>query len=304
MLGLLTYVRPLLALAAAGVVGLCAPSAQAFCRSTTCQGACTLDELGCKATGVPLYWPGRCVGVSLQADGSANLDFSAIETATEGALAAWSGQFCQGVGEATLLTSRLPDVSCNRTEFDFSGPNANSINFRDNYWDHEGVENVIAYTTVSFSRATGEIRGADIDVNTANNAFTTALTGDVDKDLQSILVHEFGHMLGLAHSEDASAVMFAQYAPGKILRQPTPDDLEALCAAYPPSRQVTCDPAPWGGFRSECSENLADQRDPSGSCSLGAPGTPAAGPGALCVGASLALGAALARRRGSPRRTS
>ncbi|HEU4406948.1 MAG TPA: matrixin family metalloprotease [Polyangiaceae bacterium] len=309
----MTYLRLPAALAAFGALGLVAPPAGAFCRSTTCQGACALDGQGCKASGVPLFWPGRCVGVSIQERGSANVEFSAIEAAVEGALASWSGLFCQGEGEATLLTTRLPDVRCDLTEFDFGGPNANTVIFRDTYWDHEGVENVLAYTTVSFSRTTGEIRGADIDVNTAYNIFTTG-EARVDKDLQSILVHEVGHLLGLAHSDDTSAVMDAQYAPGTLLRELQPDDLAALCAAYPPTRQAVCDPAPWGGFSADCSANLARQRQrareaAAGSCSVGAPGapvTPRGAPpgGALCVSASLALGGALGRRRGSPRRAS
>jgi hypothetical protein len=309
MRGPLTFFRLLTALAALatfGALGLVARPAGAFCRSTTCQGACVIDQQGCKASGVPLFWPGRCVGVSLQADGSANLDFPAIESAAEAAISAWSGLFCQGEGEATLLTTRLADVRCDLTEFDFSGPNANTIIFRDTFWDHKGIENVLAYTTVSFSRTTGEIRGADIDVNTAYNIFTTG-EDRVDKDLQSILVHEVGHLLGLAHSDDPTSVMDAQYAPGTILRKLQPDDQAALCAAYPSNRQATCDAEPWGGFRSDCSENLAQQRQDAreaseGSCSLGTPGAPLGG--ALCVSASLALGGALRRRRGFSRRAS
>src|SRR5687767_6742698 len=64
MRGPLTYLRLPAALAAFGAVGLLAPPAGAFCRSTTCQGACVIDAQGCKASGVPLFWPGRCVGVS------------------------------------------------------------------------------------------------------------------------------------------------------------------------------------------------------------------------------------------------
>jgi hypothetical protein len=312
MKAFLRFSRPRAAALAVGAAfGLSAAPAGAFCRSTTCQEACTLDGL-CKASGKPLFWSSSCVGVSLQVDGSNNLDFNVIEQALQGAIAPWSAVQCPGGGEASMLTTRLPDVRCNRTEFDFSGGNANVVIFRDNYWDHEGVDNVLAYTTVSFSKTTGEIRGADIDVNTAFNNFTTTTEpGKVDIDLQSILLHEFGHFLGLAHSEELASVMEANYAPGGTLRELTSDDVDALCAAYPPSRASSCDASPWGGFRSDCSENLALQREqtnaPStfGTCSAGAPGgrsTPMS-PAMLALSASLTLGA-LGRRRGSFRRIS
>ncbi|HEY8475665.1 MAG TPA: matrixin family metalloprotease, partial [Chloroflexota bacterium] len=51
-------------------------------------------------------------------------------------------------------------------------------------------------------------------------------------DLESVAVHEFGHALGLAHSQDSSAVMYASYSEGSVKRELTEDDLAGLYALY------------------------------------------------------------------------
>lgn len=59
-------------------------------------------------------------------------------------------------------------------------------------------------------------------------------TGDSDigVDLQSVIAHEFGHALGLNHSNDASSLMTPSYRPGRIRREPQPDDIAGLIAIY------------------------------------------------------------------------
>src|SRR4029078_11224854 len=84
----------------------------------------------------------------------------------------------------------------------------------------------------------------DIEINTAKmkgvviNNFTTSDT-DVDLDLLSVLTHEAGHFLGLAHTTEVGATMFSEYKMGSIdLRDLAPDDVNEICAASPPGREV------------------------------------------------------------------
>ncbi|MGD8862280.1 MAG: matrixin family metalloprotease [Myxococcales bacterium] len=58
-----------------------------------------------------------------------------------------------------------------------------------------------------------------------------------DVDVYTIVLHEAGHYLGLGHSDELEAVMAPAYAgprPGLAL-----DDVEGVCALYPPEVQQT-----------------------------------------------------------------
>ena len=64
-------------------------------------------------------------------------------------------------------------------------------------------------------------------------------------DVQSVVLHEFGHALGLGHSADASAVMYANYCSGCNKRALAADDIAGAASIYGGSGTVpTATPPP------------------------------------------------------------
>jgi hypothetical protein len=99
-------------------------------------------------------------------------------------------------------------------------------------------------------------------------------------DLASIVTHEAGHFLGLAHATLPGATMYASAKPATTtLRTLAQDDIEGICTIYPSKtiRSVSsalsssetltataCNPSPQRGLISACDGNAAEEKD---SCS-------------------------------------
>jgi MYXO-CTERM domain-containing protein len=268
-----------------------APDASAFCRSTTCRSTsktpCDTDDDGCPIDGAKLYWPTSCVSWAMNRLGTQDLDPNDTRAAIRKAFQAWTEVPCPGGGNASMTFQEREPVACKKSEYNKNGPNVNVILFQDDNWTYRGIDGTLAKTSVTYNDTTGEIYDADIEVNAANN--TVTITDDVakiDYDLQAILTHEAGHFIGIAHSPDPSAVMFASYNPGSTSQRTlTDDDVAAVCAAYPPNDGVTCNTEPRGGFSGTCDD------PPSGGICSASPAEPASGSsgggllGALVIGA-------------------
>lgn len=305
------------ALVASALVGLAAfvaaSPASAFCRSTTCTGDCARDEDECKTEGEELFWTSSCVGYSLHEDGTINIPIKHVRPAIARAFAQWVDLECVDEGGfATMGFAELDDVACHRTEFNTDGPNANIVLFQDTKWKYASSDNNLAKTTVTFDEETGEILDADIEINHAYNFYTIS-DENVEYDLVSVVTHEVGHFIGLDHTLDPIATMNATYDRGTIdLRSLEEDDVLGACAAYPPTRDATCDTDPKGGFSGECGGTASTPgepvEEPSG-CAVAATGAPAGGavaggaPGsrAWVLLASAGLAAVAARRSGGRR---
>jgi Matrixin len=233
-------------------------AAHAFCRSTACPpGAkCGAREDGCPTGAPPLFWRTSCVGLSFQRDLSARYPHAPLRDAVRRGLQAWVDVACPGGGRAAITFIERPDVSCDRVEFNETGPNANVVLFQDEDFEYDSPFNTLARTVVTFDVETGEIKGADLEINTAYNHFSLDGTDSTLPDLQSLVAHEAGHFLGLAHTQEANedATMVPFIRAGDLgPRTLSPDDVAGLCAAYPPGgARERCDPEPWGGGASVC----------------------------------------------------
>ncbi|MDB4944043.1 MAG: hypothetical protein JWP97_3577 [Labilithrix sp.] len=302
-----SFVAAVLALGAFAGATATASSALAFCRSTTCRTTashdCATDENTCPTDGAKLYWPTSCVGFSLNQQGTEALDPDETFATLRKTFQAWTEVDCPGGGRASITFEERGPVSCHKSEYNKEGHNLNVVLFQDNDWKYRGIDATLAKTSVTYNDQTGEIYDADIEINTANNNMTISdPPKKVAYDLQAIITHEVGHFIGIAHSGDDSSVMAPTYSPGSIAQRTlTPDDIEAVCAIYPPNSGVVCDPEPRGGFSESCASPVETR---SGVCSAAPLAKDAGGAGTASF-AVMGLGAlAVARRVRSSRRKS
>ena len=257
-----------------------AEASSAYCRSRTVRDAACdkFDDAGCRSCGLPLFWRSRCVGFSLQQDASKQISYDHASLAVARAFARWSTASCAG-GFASIDGRNLGPVPCGDVHFNRTGPNQNTIAFRDGVWRPDDTTastaggglrgETIALTTTSYSTRTGELVGADMEINSGQFKFTATGNPAPDTfDLESVLTHEVGHFLGLAHTAERAAVMYAGGETGRTLqRELKSDDLAAICEAFPadgnrpvdgaadPSGwlvSTACDPAPARGLATQC----------------------------------------------------
>ena len=249
-----------------GVASLLAGGrAHAYCRTTTVGVPADYDpSVSCWTEGLPLYWKNACVGYSIQQDASKQVSYDDAKDAISEAFSKWTSTTCTtdgadsesaGTGDdddtvdagnvnsggqvarVSIDVRDLGPVSCDEVAYNATGPNQHVILFRDDTWPHNDSNNTLALTTVVFNPDTGELYDADMEINTAQQKVTLQDPVPADGyDFASIVTHETGHFLGMAHSTDQHATMFAHYDPGQTtLRHLTFDDLDGICDIYPPN---------------------------------------------------------------------
>jgi uncharacterized protein (TIGR03382 family) len=257
---------PTLATAACLCMLLRSASADAYCRAVTASppagynpatsGGCFGDATdGGNADGglYPLFWRAQCVSYSFQQVPSKYVTLNQASTVAAQAFGAWMNAECDGA-PATITAVEYPTVSCDAVP---SQGSSNVILFRDDAWPYDDSANAIGYTTLTVQLGTGEIIGADIEINSANYMIVPEPPAPaMAYDLASILTHEAGHFFGLAHSANSSAVMYAYYQPGTTTL--TADDVAGICSIYNadfsrntsvgPIASYNCDATPPLGF--------------------------------------------------------
>lgn len=295
--------------------------AEAFCRTTTSHVPADYDPSfsGCWTEGLPLYWANACVGYDLQQGASKQLSYAVAAAGVASAFSKWTSTICSASGapsgRVSIDVRDLGPVACDLVQYNQGGPNQHLIAFRDDAWPYNDSSNTLALTTVTYDTQTGEIYDADMEINSHDQALSVAATVPPDGyDFESIVTHETGHFLGMAHSTDVRATMYAHYTQGDdVMRNLTIDDVTGLCSIYAPDGvrhvaleasptgtlpAVACDPTPRHGWSGQCGVAAA-----SSCSSWGAPGGRRREPGdttALVVVGVLG-GAAARRRRTAPR---
>jgi hypothetical protein len=196
--------------------------------------------------------------VYVQANGapSQGISFDIARASVSRAFSAWLNADCGGAAPY-IDVQVLGPITCDTAEYNSTQRNANIVMFREDDWPYVGAEDALGFTDLHFDATTGELWDADLEVNAFAYRFSV---GDpvTANDLDSMLTHEAGHMLGLAHTLVPDATMFATYVPGSdTQRTLADDDIQAVCASYPATRMPsTTSCTPRHGFSDACA---ADQ---------------------------------------------
>ncbi|MFT3921287.1 MAG: matrixin family metalloprotease [Myxococcales bacterium] len=250
--------------------------AEAYCRTTTSSHCadCPRDPVtGCSLTGVPVSWSSSCLSFSIDPNAvSAQVGEEAARRMLRAAFDTWQNVQCppNGLPPSLHVDSRFGDTFCARVEYNPDQGNANAILFREGEWPYYDSGQPLATTSVRYDEATGQLLDADMEINASNPLnvdSTQSKSLELRWDLQSILTHEAGHFLGLDHSRVPGSIMKFSIQPLEISRTLGQDDVDAICALYPPDAPAACEPEPRGGFSPLCG------MDPTsgGACAVAQP---------------------------------
>jgi len=180
------------------------------------------------ANGNPVHWPEAQIKYSIHTDVPSPLEPEAVREAINGAAMVWELQSSDD--ETQKITIFNFDGETKKKGASYTD-NVHSISFKDN-WNQD--PELLAVTYIWYN-SDGELMHFDIEINSDNHSWTTseAEAGAGVHDLQNALTHEFGHALGLEHSEVLEATMAPNAEPGeRSKRELHSDDHAGLLHLY------------------------------------------------------------------------
>lgn len=175
--------------------------------------------------GQSVTWTERSVPYYLNTDRLESLSESDIESAVRAAADAWDSSNFENEN-GTFDFSYEGTTKGNGADF---SDDEHIISF-DTSWSQD--PSLLAVTHV-WSDSDGTIIHFDIEVNVDGVEWTTS-GEDGKHDLQNSMAHEFGHALGLEHSDDSEATMAATTSEGETAKRDLhPDDVLGVVSLYP-----------------------------------------------------------------------
>lgn len=209
-----------------------------------------------------LYWPERRISYMVNEHGCGDVLMSDTIGAIERAFAAWADPPCTDI--AFDYEGGVASDGTNLTLAEGSPPDGRNLIVWRETWPPEDAGMISRYvpgiTTLIYEVETGQIMDVDIDLNAQDFFWTTTDDpGQAATDIQNILAHEIGHLLGLTHSQETAATMYENTHQGEMdKRSLHPDDVLGVCTVYPTGQST-----PEGHGQGTVSGD-------EGGCSLGA----------------------------------
>ena len=184
--------------------------------------------------GTQVRWAQMPIEYAVSAEGARDLAKDTVGRAVKASFDAWAS------AQGAAIQVAPVGVAGTSVGFVPGGVNQNTVAFGRDAWDFE--PEALAMTITAWRRDSGELVDADIIVNEKHFVW-----GDDDpdlNDLQNALTHEVGHLLGLAHSDDPEATMFASAVEGETSKRTlSADDVAGAAALYPQSASTRRDQA-------------------------------------------------------------
>lgn len=191
------------------------------------------------ASGRYLYWPQRTIDYTLNKLGCKDVSLQATLGAVKRSFFTWASPSCTDI--YFIYKGLSAETKTNLVLGQNEKPDLANLVVWHNTWPPKGVSSadvtkeMPAVTTVVYSTETGVIVDADIDLN-GHDFFWTS-TDDATKsatDIQNILTHEIGHLLGLTHSSNQGATMYESTHQSELEKRTLhADDQLGVCTIYP-----------------------------------------------------------------------